>query len=274
MSGWISLHRSLLDHKLWKAEPFTKGQAWVDILLLTNHSDQIMTVKNGTMVEVKRGQCGYSELALGDRWKWSRGKVKRFLAVLSNQKMIHQKKVDNRTIIIVCNYEGFQTNSKQDSKRTVNGHLTGQQTDINNNENNENHENNIPDKSGDSDPLKKFSPEIIEFVKTFNGYIDGKFSKSAPRRTAKSFVADCNSIRLAMATDKFSLDDIKSSLRWAHGDAFWQDQIKSLAQIRKKGPDGTSKLQKIYQKAKAQGSPQPQMSFSQAAQGERCKEIG
>ena len=176
MTGWISLHRSLLDHKLWKAEPFTKGQAWVDILLLTNHSDQIMTVKNGTMVEVKRGQCGYSELALGDRWKWSRGKVKRFLAVLSNQKMIHQKKVDNRTIIIVCNYDQFQTDSKQDSKRTVNGHLTGHQTDINNKEtmkqcNNGNIEKplspTVPEPEKKKAPRKVFKPPAVEEVAAY-----------------------------------------------------------------------------------------------------------
>ena len=37
--GWIKLHRTLQDNKLWYSEPLTKGQAWVDLILLANHKD-------------------------------------------------------------------------------------------------------------------------------------------------------------------------------------------------------------------------------------------
>ena len=31
--GWIKLHRSMFDNDLWTAEPFTKGQAWIDLIV-------------------------------------------------------------------------------------------------------------------------------------------------------------------------------------------------------------------------------------------------
>lgn len=56
MDGWIKLHRTLTMHELWTAEPFTRGQAWVDLLLLANHRPGHIR-KRGILVEVERGQC-------------------------------------------------------------------------------------------------------------------------------------------------------------------------------------------------------------------------
>ena len=39
MDGWIKLHRELLLHDLWKYKPFSKGQAWIDLLMLANHKN-------------------------------------------------------------------------------------------------------------------------------------------------------------------------------------------------------------------------------------------
>lgn len=39
MSGWIKIHRDILYHEIWSDKPFSKGQAWIDLILLANHSD-------------------------------------------------------------------------------------------------------------------------------------------------------------------------------------------------------------------------------------------
>ena len=57
--GWVSLHRKISDNPLWLAEPFTRGQAWVDIFLQANHKDKWFIVR-GNRVDVKRGQVGRS----------------------------------------------------------------------------------------------------------------------------------------------------------------------------------------------------------------------
>lgn len=38
-NGYILLHRDIMDNWVWQDEVFTKGQAWVDLLMLVNHND-------------------------------------------------------------------------------------------------------------------------------------------------------------------------------------------------------------------------------------------
>jgi len=37
--GFIILQRKITENWLWLSEPFSKSQAWVDLLLLANHSN-------------------------------------------------------------------------------------------------------------------------------------------------------------------------------------------------------------------------------------------
>lgn len=118
MSGWLKLHRSLLDNPLWTAEPFSKAQAWVHLLLVANHKDGGF-LKNGQWIEVKRGQTGESVMSLSKRFRWSKNKVLRFLDLLEKQQMIEVKTTHLTTIITICNYNDFQGNDT--SGETPNG---------------------------------------------------------------------------------------------------------------------------------------------------------
>lgn len=128
-TGWIRIYRQLVDSEIWQFRPFQKGQAWIDLLMLTNWESGIVTVKNGMTININRGECGWSVVKLANRWGWSRGKVDRFLCYLEEQKMIQQKIIANTTIIVICNYEQFQgeaANGQQtDSKQAANGQQTG-----------------------------------------------------------------------------------------------------------------------------------------------------
>ena len=121
-SGWIKLFRKLQDNKLWHSEPFTKGQAWVDLLMLASHADRVF-FKRGIEVKQERGVVGISEIGLADRWKWSRGKVRRFLNWLSVEQQIVQKKNRVTTLIKIINYSEYQGDSTTDS--TTNGTTDG-----------------------------------------------------------------------------------------------------------------------------------------------------
>jgi uncharacterized phage protein (TIGR02220 family) len=88
--GWIKLHRQIMETPEWLAEPFTRGQAWVDLLLLANHKPGFIR-RRGIMVMVERGQVGYSVESLAERWKWSKGKVLRFFQELITLERICRK---------------------------------------------------------------------------------------------------------------------------------------------------------------------------------------
>jgi hypothetical protein len=128
--GYIKAWRKISDNPLWTEEKFTRGQAWFDLLMLANHKDGHIRVR-GIKVPVLRGQCGWSEVALADRWGWSRGKVRRFLKELETVQQIEQQKNNVTSIINITNYREYQGNGTQCS--TANGTANGQQTDTNKN---------------------------------------------------------------------------------------------------------------------------------------------
>lgn len=134
MQGWIKLHRQLAENPLWLIKPFSEGQAWVDLIMITTFDKGFIKTKNGTIIKLKKGECGYSQLTLSERWGWSRGKVKRYLKLLENEKMIQQKIVSNTTIINILKYSDYQSDTIND---TVNGQQTIQQTDTIKNDKNE-----------------------------------------------------------------------------------------------------------------------------------------
>ena len=141
MKGWIKLHRQLAENPLWLLKPFSEGQAWVDLLLITTFDKGFIKTKNGTVIKLHRGECGYSKLTLADRWGWSRGKVSRFLSLLESEEMIQQKIVSKTTIISILNYDDYQNDTIND---TINGQQTIQQTDtIKNDKNDKNELSNI-----------------------------------------------------------------------------------------------------------------------------------
>lgn len=79
--GWIRLDRNLLDHPLWKEKPFSKGQAWIDILLITNWKTSTDRV-GGKKKKSKPGQRWTTLSELAARWGWSKESVRRFLRSL------------------------------------------------------------------------------------------------------------------------------------------------------------------------------------------------
>jgi predicted transcriptional regulator len=133
VSGWIKIHRKITACPYWLDEPFTRGQAWVDMLLLANHKHGYIRVQ-GMRVDIMRGELGMSEVSLSERWKWSRGKVRRFLDELVKDGMIdkktHEKQDRRKNVITVLNYDKYQSENTSDdtSDDTSDGQAAGQAT--------------------------------------------------------------------------------------------------------------------------------------------------
>jgi DNA-binding Lrp family transcriptional regulator len=142
MNGYIKLYRKMVENPMWLSEPFDRPRAWIDLLMLTNHRPGYIRVR-GIRVPVERGQCGWSQTKLAERWQWSRGKVRRFIDELVKDGMIEQQTVQqNKRLIIlnnIINYEHYQGNG------TTNDTTNGHQTDIKqySNKNEKNEKNNI-----------------------------------------------------------------------------------------------------------------------------------
>ena len=160
--GWVSVHRKIQDHWLWADKPFSKGQAWVDMLLLANHADNKFLLGN-ELTEVQAGSFITSELKLMERWGWSKTKVRSFLDLLQKDEMIVKKTDRKKTTITLVNYGLFQDSEttekpQKDRKKTT----KRPQKDTNNNENNDNNENN--NNTYKYSPIPELEKAIEEFV--------------------------------------------------------------------------------------------------------------
>ena len=109
---WIKLNRSLMSHKVWLGEPFTRGQAWVDLLMMACYADTDTTY-NGKVIHVKRGQIRTSIRYLAKRWKRSVGWVDRTLKTLKMLKMCDTNGYTDGTLITIENYAKFQSGRTQ-----------------------------------------------------------------------------------------------------------------------------------------------------------------
>ena len=105
--GWVVIYRSIMDNPLWEDKPFSRGQAWIDMILLASHKDTEFYF-DGDMLPVEKGQIITSKRKLGDRWGWSNSKVNKFLNELEKVGMLVQKSDTKKTTIKIVKYEQYQ----------------------------------------------------------------------------------------------------------------------------------------------------------------------
>lgn len=120
--GYFKIERDFLESELWLSEPFTPGQAWVDLIGLANYADKDRYY-NGKFQTVKRGQVVTSYRTLADRWKWSRGRVSHFIHALETAKMVDIDKATKWTTLTIVNYGLYQdaSDNKRANKKTNEG---------------------------------------------------------------------------------------------------------------------------------------------------------
>jgi len=144
--GWIKLHRQIKDHWIYNSkDPFTKKEAFFDVLLEVNHSEQTFPIK-GELYTCGIGECLNSLETWGKRWRWSRSKVKRFFTLLEKDSIICLKDERKTTRLTLCNWETYQDQRTADEPQT-NRKRTAGEPQANTNKNEKNKENVKNDKN-------------------------------------------------------------------------------------------------------------------------------
>ena len=105
--GFFKVDRQIFEHWLWEDKPFSKGQAWIDLIGLANYEDG-KTAYKGEVIACERGTVYRSFSYLAIRWGWSRKKVKAFIDLLESDGMVTTKVTTHRTTITLINYGKFQ----------------------------------------------------------------------------------------------------------------------------------------------------------------------
>ncbi len=117
-NGWIKLHRRILRNKLYpNGRPFTKLEAWLDLLLLVNHKEEQVEINYKTY-RINPGESVKSIKTWANRWGWSRKRVQRFFRFLKKEDMIDFVSDQNTTHLTVCKWPGYQSKGASNAHRT------------------------------------------------------------------------------------------------------------------------------------------------------------
>ena len=136
MAGWIKLHRKITENLIWEDKPFSKGQAWIDLILMANHNPAKLIYGN-SIIELDRGQFHTSEPTLMRRWGWSKKKVRAYFLLLKKLEMATAQGNTKGTTVTIENYELYQSmGTEQDTdednlkvpRRNRKGTAEGKQT--------------------------------------------------------------------------------------------------------------------------------------------------
>ena len=139
--GFITLHRKFLAWE-WAGEP-NMVSLFVHLLLLANHE-----AKKWQGIEIGRGQLVSSVQSLSARTGLSVSQIRTGLKRLEMTGEIANKTTNKYSVITICKYDSYQTqsvcNDKQNDKQIANESQTNRnQIATNNNENNNINNNNI-----------------------------------------------------------------------------------------------------------------------------------
>ena len=144
MSGWISLHRKILENPILnRSRVYSNFEAWIWLLLKANHKDNKFML-GSELIKVKKGSMITSQKKLCRQFRWGSTKLRNFLKVLQKDKMILLKTNTQATHISICNYESYQDSQISNKTQTTHAqHTNNTRTKTNNKDNKDNKVNNI-----------------------------------------------------------------------------------------------------------------------------------
>ena len=106
--GWFKIQRRILKNKVWIEQSFSKAQAYVDLLLRASYKEEGKVCIKGKMITLKAGEQARSLITLGNEWKWSVNKVRRFLELLQDSGMVTVNATALTSIISITKYQEFR----------------------------------------------------------------------------------------------------------------------------------------------------------------------
>ena len=143
MKGWISLHRKILDNPiLSRGRTYSRFEAFVYMLLQANHKDNKAVIGN-QIIKVRSGSFVTSQKKLMKEFRWGTTKLRAFIKMLEDDKMIVSKSNTYSTMITITNYDSYQNLQTTNKLQSESNQKTNKlQSKTNNNDNTLNNDNN------------------------------------------------------------------------------------------------------------------------------------
>ena len=112
-TGWIKLHRQLLDWEWY--DDINTSRLFIHLMLTANHKDN-----NWRGIEIKRGSRLTSLDKLSSETSLSVSKIRTSIKKLISTNEIASKSHSQHTVFTMINYDSYQGDDKQVSKPVTN----------------------------------------------------------------------------------------------------------------------------------------------------------
>lgn len=115
-SGWIKLHRKLLDNPISRKPAWCA--LWVTLLLLANHDNRNKFIWNGKEIEQKAGEFVTGRKSLSEQTGIPESTIEDILKFLENSCQIRQQKTTKYRLITIVKWNEYQeTDNKATTKQ-------------------------------------------------------------------------------------------------------------------------------------------------------------
>ena len=209
VAGYIKLYRDIVDNPIWHDKPFSKGQAWIDILLRCNHvCKKVMT--GGGLKWVLRGQFIGSNYKLAEAWGWSESSTRRFIKLLIDEGMLSVLSTRHYSILEVTKYGAYQSiDNSELAQMTQNKKL----------------------KNRKNDNKYIYSSENLRTAEKLKSLILANNPGAKTPTDLSKWATDFNRME---RLDKRTPEQIDAVLEFSQKDDFWKSNILSAAKLREK----------------------------------------
>ena len=143
MTGWIKLHRKILDSPIFQNEKLFKVFAYC--LMKASHKEHTQLVGR-RVVHLKKGQFVFGRKRASEELRLKESTIRDYVKLLENLGTIDIKSDNKFSVITVVNWSIYQTDeeisdNKYDNKSTTNQHQINTNKNVKNGENDKNEKN-------------------------------------------------------------------------------------------------------------------------------------
>lgn len=118
MAGTVNIARALWDDPTFRDSEMSQREAWIWLIAEASWRPRVKRI--GTKeIELARAQVAASTRFLAAAWEWSEPKVRRYLDMLENRRMITRATDAGVTIITICKYDDYQSKPRDGDAATT-----------------------------------------------------------------------------------------------------------------------------------------------------------
>lgn len=118
MSGTVNIARDLWDDPVFTDAEMSQREAWIWLIAEASWKPRVKRFA-GRDVSLGRGQVAASTRFMAAAWMWSEPRVRRYLDMLENRRMITRATDAGVTVITICKYDDYQSQPRDGGAATT-----------------------------------------------------------------------------------------------------------------------------------------------------------